>query len=236
MFEEEFIKIPTGDQREFSRVINVLLLKSFVVRDVFDPKEKIMRINSDYRFIERYFPLFEDYLKYSGWHIEREDLSGVVSLSNEYQDNQTRLDRETSLLLFALRLIYEDEKKEGSQTNAAVYITTPGLLKALIEHGIQIPGKRLTGRQIAKSLRFFANHNIINKVSGTYDEGNVSFYILPSITYALDNDKIVAMSKALDELNNHNELNGTEIGKLSAESSDNSEGNNYENVNENKSN
>jgi len=44
------------------------------------------------------------------------------------------------------------------------------------------------------------------------------------------------MSKALDELNNHNELNGTEIGNLSAESSDNSEGNNYENVNENKSN
>lgn len=46
-----------------------------------------------------------------------------------------------------------------------------------------------------------ANHNIISKVSGSYDEGNVSFYILPSIIYAIDNEKIIAMSNALDELN-----------------------------------
>ena len=231
MFEEEFVKIPTGDQREFSRVINVLLLKSFIVRDIFDAKEKIMRINSDYRFIERYFPLFEDYLKYSGWHIEKDDLSGVVSLTNEYQENQTRLDRETSLLLFALRMIYEDEKKDGSQTNTAIYITTPGLLKALLDHGIQIPGKKLTGRQIARSLRFFASHNIISKVSGTYDEGDVSFYILPSIAYALDNEKIVAMSEALDEINKTDEnLSNSQLGKMSGE------GESYENIDKNKNN
>ncbi|MFA6377312.1 MAG: DUF4194 domain-containing protein [Acholeplasmataceae bacterium] len=231
MFEEEFVKIPTGDQREFSRVINVLLLKSFIVRDIFDAKEKIMRINSDYRFIERYFPLFENYLKYSGWHIEKDDLSGVVSLTNEYQENQTRLDRETSLLLFALRMIYEDEKKDGSQTNTAIYITTPGLLKALLDHGIQIPGKKLTGRQIARSLRFFASHNIISKVSGTYDEGDVSFYILPSIAYALDNEKIVAMSEALDEINKTDEnLSNSQLGKMSGE------GEGYENIDENKNN
>jgi len=229
MFEEEFIKIPNADQREFSSVINCLLLKSFIVRDVFDPKEKIMRINSDYRFIERYFPLIEDYLKYSGWHIEKDDLSGVISLTNEYEDNRTRLDRETSLLLFALRLIYEDEKKGGSQTNAAIYITTPGLLKALLEHGITIPGKKLTGKQIARALRFFASHNIISKVSGSYDEGNVSFYILPSIIYALDNNKIVAMSEALDALNS-GDLSDTKLGNASQE------GDSYEDTNENKDN
>ena len=71
-----------------------------------------------------------------------------------------------------------------------------------------MPGRRLNGRNIAKSLRFLNNHSIISKVSGSFDEGNVSFYILPSIVYALDNDKIVAMSNALDELKKQNEAKG----------------------------
>lgn len=205
MFEEEFVKLPNADQKEFARVVNVLLLKGYIVRDIFDTKEKIMRINSDYRFIERYFNVVENYLGYSAWMVEKDDLSGVISLTNTNEDNRFRLDRETSLILFALRLIFEDSKKEGNATSVAVYLTTPGLIKTMLDHGITMPGKKLSGRQISKSLRFLANHNIISKVSGSYDEGNVSFYILPSIIYALDNNKIAAMSEALDEINNAQE-------------------------------
>ena len=227
MFEEEFIKIPIADQREFSHATNVLLLKGFVVRDVFDAREKMMRTNATYRYIERYFNLIEDYLKYSGWHIEKDVVSGVICLTNDYEENRLRLDRETSLLLFTLRLIYEDEKKEGAQTNDAIYITTPGLIKTMYDHGITMPGKKLSGRQISKSLRFLANHNIISKVSGSYDEGNVSFYILPSIIYALDNNKIVAMSEALDKINNQG-IENTVLGK------ETNEEDSYENDNQNK--
>ena len=58
---------------------------------------------------------------------------------------------------------------------------------------------------------FLNNHNIISKVSGSYDEGNVSFYILPSIVYALNNDKIIAMSNILDEINKKSEDLNNEI-------------------------
>lgn len=229
MFEEEFIKIPVSDQREFPHVVNTLLLKGFVVRDIFDQREKMMRTNQDYRFIEKYFSLIEDYLKYSGWHIEKDVISGVVCLTNDYEENRLRLDRETSLLLFTLRLIFEDEKKEGPQTSDAVYITTAGLIKAMFDHGITMPGKKLGGRQISKSLRFLANHNVISKVSGSYDEGNVSFYILPSIIYALDNNKIVAMSEAIDKINN--ETNNQDL----LNNEQNMEGR-YENNNQDKNN
>ena len=189
----------------------------------------MMRTNQDYRFIEKYFSLIEDYLKYSGWHIEKDVISGVVCLTNDYEENRLRLDRETSLLLFTLRLIFEDEKKEGSQTSDAVYITTAGLIKAMFDHGITMPGKKLGGRQISKSLRFLANHNVISKVSGSYDEGNVSFYILPSIIYALDNNKIVAMSEAIDKINN--ETNNQDL----LNNEQNMEGR-YENNNQDKNN
>ena len=206
MFSEQFAQLSGSDQTRFAEIVNKILLKGFVVRDIFDSREKIIRVNPDFRFIERQFDLINDYLKFSGWVLNKDLILGVFYLVNTFEDNRLRIDRETSLVLFTLRLIYEDEKEEGgSSSTQSIYMTTPSLIKMMVDHGITMPGKRLTGRLIGKSLRFLNNHNIISKVSGSYDEGNVSFYILPSIKYAIDNEKIVAMSNALDQLNSQEE-------------------------------
>lgn len=206
MFSEQFAQLSGSDQTRFAEIVNKILLKGFVVRDIFDSREKIIRVNPDFRFIERQFDLINDYLKFSGWVLNKDLILGVFYLVNTFEDNRIRIDRETSLVLFTLRLIYEDEKEEGgSSSTQSIYMTTPSLIKMMVDHGITMPGKRLTGRLIGKSLRFLNNHNIISKVSGSYDEGNVSFYILPSIKYAIDNEKIVAMSNALDQLNSQDE-------------------------------
>ena len=206
MFSEQFAQLSGSDQTRFAEIVNKILLKGFVVRDIFDSREKIIRVNPDFRFIERQFDLINDYLKFSGWVLNKDLILGVFYLVNTFEDNSIRIDRETSLVLFTLRLIYEDEKEEGgSSSTQSIYMTTPSLIKMMVDHGITMPGKRLTGRLIGKSLRFLNNHNIISKVSGSYDEGNVSFYILPSIKYAIDNEKIVAMSNALDQLNSQEE-------------------------------
>ena len=200
MFEEEFVKLSSQDQNEFARIVNALMLKSFVVRESFDSREKMMKINPEYRFIERYYEIFEEYLKYSGWHLEKDVTNGVIAIYNEYEQNRLRIDRETSLILFTLRLIYETKKAESNAPGESLYMTTPELLKTMIEYGITMQGKRLTGRLLGRSLRFMAAHNIICKVSGSYDEGNVTFYILPSMTFAVDSQKIAAMSDALERL------------------------------------
>ena len=200
MFEEEFVKLSSQDQNEFARIVNALMLKSFVVRESFDSREKMMKINPEYRFIERYYEIFEEYLKYSGCHLEKDVTNGVIAIYNEYEQNRLRIDRETSLILFTLRLIYETKKAESNAPGESLYMTTPELLKTMIEYGITMQGKRLTGRLLGRSLRFMAAHNIICKVSGSYDEGNVTFYILPSITFAVDSQKIAAMSDALERL------------------------------------
>lgn len=206
MFSEQFAQLSGSDQTRFAEIVNKILLKGFVVRDIFDSREKIIRVNPDFRFIERQFDLINDYLKFSGWVLNKDLILGVFYLVNTFEDNRIRIDRETSLVLFTLRLIYEDEKEEGGNSSTqSIYMTTPSLIKMMVDHGITMPGKRLTGRLIGKSLRFLNNHNIISKVSGSYDEGNVSFYILPSIKYAIDNEKIVAMSNALDQLNSQEE-------------------------------
>lgn len=200
MFEEEFIKLPKGEQDQFARVVNNLLSTSFVVRDLFDNREKTMKINPDFRFLERYYEIVCDYLSFTGWSLDRDLIAGVFSLSNDYKDNRIKLDRETSLFAFVLRLIYESEKSESAQTGESIYVTTPQVLKVMYDRGISLPGKKLSGRLIGRSLRILNGFNIIAKISGSYDEGNVAFYILPSITYAVDNDQIAAMGDALEQL------------------------------------
>lgn len=206
MFIEKYNELPYYEKNQFGTIINKLLLKGFIVRDNFDQKERIIKINPDYRFIEKNFELINDYLSYSNWRIEIDSLLGVISLLNSNDENRIRLDRETSLVLFVLRLIYENERKESQSGSEAIYLTTPILVRTMLEQGILMPGKKLTGRNLSKSLRFLVQHNILSKVSGNYDEGSVSFYILPSIVYALDNEKVVAMSNALEELNKLNDL------------------------------
>lgn len=211
MFEEKYNELSYSDQNAFGTTINRILLKGFIVRDIFDPREKIIKISPDYRYIERNYELINEYLNFSNWSIEIDKILGVVSLVNLSGENHIRLDRETSLILFVLRMIYENERKESNLTGESIYITTPVLIRTMLEHGILMPGKKLTGRGIAKSLRLLASHNIITKVSGNYDEGSVAFYILPSICYALDNEKIRAMSLALDKEMSESEETSDEI-------------------------
>lgn len=211
MFEEKYNELSYSDQNAFGITINRILLKGFIVRDIFDPREKIIKISPDYRYIERNYELINEYLNFSNWSIEIDKILGVVSLVNLSGENHIRLDRETSLILFVLRMIYENERKESNLAGESIYITTPVLIRTMLEHGILMPGKKLTGRGIAKSLRLLASHNIITKVSGNYDEGSVAFYILPSICYALDNEKIRAMSLALDKEMSESEETSDEI-------------------------
>ncbi|HKL84561.1 MAG TPA: DUF4194 domain-containing protein [Bacilli bacterium] len=201
MFEEDVLKLSRADQDQFARVINSLLLSSFCVRDYFDRREKTIKINSQFRFIERHFDLIGSYLAYSGWRLEKDLLAGVFYIINEYEDNRIRFDREVSLVLFVLRLIYETEKSESSQTSESVYLTTPLVLKVMYERSISLPNKKINGRMIGRALKVLSDHNIVTKVSGSYDEGNATFYLLPSILYAVDQQKIVAISEALDKLN-----------------------------------
>lgn len=208
MFEEELLKLSRADQDQFARVINRLLLSSFCVRDYYDRREKTIKINPDFRFIERYFTQLESYLSYSGWRLEKDLLAGVFYIINEFEDNKIRFDREVSLVLFVLRLIYENEKSQSSQASESIYLTTPFVLKVMYERSITIPNRKINGRLIGRALKVLSDHNIVTKVSGNYDEGNATFYLLPSILFAVDQQKIVAISEALDK------LNGTSLGGL----------------------
>ena len=71
MWNELYEKLSNSDKEEFRRIINLLLSRNFIIRDVYDSREGMMKISPEYRFVERNFELFTEYLHYAGWLLQK---------------------------------------------------------------------------------------------------------------------------------------------------------------------
>ena len=198
MFEEQYLKLTNSEKDDFARVVNELMLKSFILRENYDRHSKMMKGNKDYSFIERNIDMIREYLSFSGWTLEKDSRLGVVMINNEYQDNHIRLDFLTSLIVYALRYAYENAK-EQEQMTSEVYFTVSDLLQIMLDKSLIKPDKRPSSVNLASSFRFLENHNIIQRISGEYRERTMSFYILPSILYVIDLDKINAIFDQIEK-------------------------------------
>ena len=189
MFEEKYLQLSNQEKEDFARVVNNLMLKSFILRENYDRHSKMMKSNRDYSFVERNIDMIREYLEFSGWTIEKDSRLGVVMINNEYKDNHIRIDFLTSIIVYGLRYAYELSKEKEEMTTE-VYFTAADLLQILMEKGLIRQDKKPSAVSMASSYRFLENHNIISRVSGEFRDRGLTFYILPSILYVIDIDRI----------------------------------------------
>ncbi len=199
MFEEQYLQLSNAEKEDFARIVNELMLKSFLLRENYDRHTKMMKTNRDYSFVERNIDMIRDYLNFTGWTIEKDSRLGVVMINNEYQDNHVRLDFLTSLMIYALRYAYETVREQDQMTSE-VFFTASDLLQLMLDKSLIKPDKKPSSIALASSFRFLENHNIISRVSGEFRERSLSFYILPSILYIIDAEKINAI---FDQIENY---------------------------------
>ncbi len=192
MFDELYEQLASHEKDMFAKVVNELMLKSFILREVYDRQSKVMKPNQSYSFIEKNIDLVRDYLAYSGWIVDKDSNLGVIMIQNEYQQNRIRMDTMTSLMIYALRYAYELQREENALTQE-VYFSSSALIQLMIDKSLLQADKRPPLTTLASSYRFLDNHNIIARVSGEYRERDFQFYILPSILYIIDNDRINAI-------------------------------------------
>jgi hypothetical protein len=141
MWTEAYDKLTNSEKEEFKRLANMLLTKTFIIRDYYDSREEMMKISPEYRFIERNFELFSEYFSFSGWDLRKDNQYGVISIENVYEYNRLKLDKFTTFILYTVRLIYEEEREHISLRNEV--ITTTG----------QIIHKMINLNLIKRSLR-----------------------------------------------------------------------------------
>lgn len=196
MWINDFEKLNNTEKDTFKRLVNLILAKTFVIRDYYDKVEKRMRVHSNYRFIERHFELFVDYLSYSGWKLHKDNNYGVIHLNSEYEYNRTGFNKFTTLVLMTMRLIFEENREEISIRNEVVVGVNSFVQKMLTLDMIK---KKPSAKDLVDALRTLLKFQIIEKIEGRWEDPDTNIIILPSILFILSNEKIKELSDLLLE-------------------------------------
>lgn len=196
MWQEEYNKLSLSDREEYTRLLNLIMSKTFVLRDRFDAKEKSSMISRDYRFIERYFEIFREYFKVAGWELQKDNNYGVISLYNINGINRMRLDKFTTSILYSLRLIYEEER-EKLTLKKDIMTTVSDIIKKMIS--LNIINRKPSDKDIIGAFSILRNFNIIDKLKGSFEDPETVIIIYPSILFIVTNEKIANIYSIMGE-------------------------------------
>ena len=167
--------------------MNKLLLQNYILRDVYIEKDKMMRTNYDYRFIERHKTMMESYLEYSGWQLSIDNKYGVAYVSNVYELNRVTFNKMSTIFLLVLRLIY-DEEREKLSLKSEVMITTHDLISKLLNVGVF--KKKPANKMIETILGQVSKYNVLSKGMGSWSDAETKLIIYPTILFIMTDAKI----------------------------------------------
>ena len=196
MFEEAFEKLSLSEQENFKRLVNWLLAHTYLLQGTYEFEDNLKRSNPDYLFVDRNFELFQDYLEYAGFRLERDSGYGVIFLTSSFEFNRVKLDLTTTLILYVLRLIYEEER-ENLSLSREVFTTTGDLVHKMISLGLV---KRKPANQALRdALRTLNRFQVVEKVDGPWEAASTRLLILPAILFIVTNERISSMYQLMDE-------------------------------------
>jgi hypothetical protein len=170
----------------FRTACNHLLGRTFVTRIAYGDGEK--KHNPEYTFIAQYQQLVHDYLALAGWELFQDQYNGYFYVQNDLEENRLTMDKDTTGMLLALRLIY-DENSERAGLNQDVICYVRELLEKTVTD-FAILKQKPNMRDIRKSLQLMEKHCIIAKLDGRFNEMGCRFTILPTILTAVSTEKL----------------------------------------------
>lgn len=197
MFFEEYEKLTQTEKENLKRMINFLLGKTFLVNKIYDTNTESFKYNTDYRFVESKFELLEIYFDIGGFKLIKDNNYEVIYLENIYEYNKKKLSKSSTLFLFALRLIY-DQEREKVRLTQEVIIEVADIIKVLMDVGAIT--KKTTNAETKEALSELIRFNIIQKKDGNLENPNTKLIILPSILFALPNDKLNKLNNNINQI------------------------------------
>ena len=196
MFEEKFEKLNLTDQESFRRIVNWLLAHTYLLQENYVFDDSMKQTNPDYLFVERQFELFQNYLEYSGFHLERDSNYGVIFISSSYEYNRVKFDKLTTLMLYVLRLIFEEEREKLSLSRD-IFTSTGDLVHKMISLGVI--RKKPSNLALRDSLRIMNRFRVIEKPEGSWEAADTRLLILPTILFIVTSERISNMYRLIDE-------------------------------------
>lgn len=210
MFIEKYNELTNLEKDNFKRILSLILSKTFIVNRIYDKKQDTFRSNSDYRFIDRNIELFREYMEIAGFRLIKDSNYEVIYIENEYGYNKKKLDKNTTIFLYGLRLKF-DEEREKLRLNTDTIVTVSDIIKTLIDVGAYT--KKPSDIEIKTALSNLISFNIIQKIDGILEKPETKIMILPSILFVITNEKITALSQSIHRLEEIEENEIEEMGE-----------------------
>lgn len=192
MFQEEYEKLSTNEKGEFKKIVSHLLAHTYLIREEYNFDADVKVLDQDFIFAERNIEMISEYLSYAGFRVEKDTEYGVIAVSSDNQDNRVSFNKLTTLMIYTLRLIYEEEREKLNLIKE-VFTSVGDLINKMITLGA-IP-KKPSNAEMEKSLRALKKYNLIRKVDGPWSDAHTRMLILPSILFIVTNEQISNLSE-----------------------------------------
>ncbi|MDR2867038.1 MAG: DUF4194 domain-containing protein [Acholeplasmatales bacterium] len=189
-FTEQYDGLKEGEKTTFTRIFNKLLQVNYLT------KNKLID-NNDYHTILALSELFSSFFKLAGFTLEIKKETGVIYIKNDEQQNHLNLKKITTVILLALRLLYQ-EKKDLVTLGEDIEIYLSELHDKLSEVAF-IDNKRVTKKDLKPEIDFLKRFNIINfNDPDLQDSARIKIY--PTILYVLEIETIKDIVDRLEGL------------------------------------
>lgn len=199
MFDSEFEALTSSDQQTFKSTVSSLLTHTYILRGVYDfSRTNIRKNNDEYNFALRNLDLIREYLSFAGYNVSNDEHYGIIYLSSFPDGTRVHFDKMTTLIVYALRLIYEEERAKLTLGTEVPY-TVLDLNQKLIALGITRDGRPLAESVLSSSLSRIARFRLVAKEQGQWGDVKTHFVILPSILLAIDKEKLEDLDDLLSE-------------------------------------
>lgn len=192
MFQEEYEKLSTNEKGEFKKIVSHLLAHTYLIREEYNFDADVKVLDQDFIFAEWNIEMISEYLSYAGFSVEKDTEYGVIAVSSDNPDNRVSFNKLTTLMIYTLRLIYEEEREKLTLIKE-VFTSVGDLINKMITLGA-IP-KKPSNAEMEKSLRALKKYNLIRKVDGPWSDAHTRMLILPSILFVVTNEQISNLSE-----------------------------------------
>lgn len=186
------------DIESFQNTLHTILSQTFLNRYEFRDGKKA--INPRYAMADKYYAALSDYLEIAGLSLERDSEEGVIYLRGEESASRVRLNKITTLFLYAARLLYEKKRKSVLDADGIhMYRTsTREIIDTMLELGLIDKEPTITERMNAQ--KELARFNILQKLDPSWENEGNELVLYPSILHMITNQAIYRLSEQFQNL------------------------------------
>lgn len=209
-FSQEYYAFTEGNKNNFSKAINRLLGETFLVKDKEEDYD-------DYFFLAEYQTMVSHFLALIDYEFVLDYTNGLAYIKTMENRNRVRLNKLDTAVLFALRLLEIEQKKQVTSDDKVI-INLEQVVEQLKVAGLLDYAKRPSF--YLPTLRKLKTHKLID-FRGNVLSSSTQIQILPSIHVLIPSNGLEDLVAKIASLNTktdtNNENNG---GNLDEEKSD----------------